>query len=335
MKGYGLHTHYILSACEIAYSVYRNKNRKSAPYVGRAFLKLDNQSYQLNHLLLRIPSTPRSFIFLTLEGSDYHLSFVDDPNLKKGSVTITNHSVIIAFSKVVEQFNPLGRVGIDINERNVAVSATDGFEKKFEELGEVVEIKERYRETRAKISRLTRQDRRIGTGLLAKYDDRERDKTSQRIHKVTREIVDRAFERKLGINMEKLTGIRRLYRKGNGQGNSFRGRMNTWVFGETQRQIEYKARWEGIPTYLVNPRGTSSSCLCGSRVALGAGRTLYCPQCDRTWDRDDLASKKIMACVVPQGRPSMGSGEGERGDEGSNPQSRWGEVEPDGSKPKG
>src|SRR5438309_6469243 len=57
LKEYGLHAHYILSACEVAYPAYRNnKDRKSVPYIERAFLKLDNQSYSLNHLLLRIPS---------------------------------------------------------------------------------------------------------------------------------------------------------------------------------------------------------------------------------------------------------------------------------------
>ena len=87
LKEYGLHTHYILSACEVAYPAYRNnKDRKSTVlYVERAFLKLDNQSYSLNHLLLRIPTTPRHFVYLTLKGSDYHLSFIDDPTLKRGA----------------------------------------------------------------------------------------------------------------------------------------------------------------------------------------------------------------------------------------------------------
>lgn len=71
LKAYGLHTHYVLSACEVAYSVYRNKRRKAVPYIDKAFLELDNQSYTLDHLLLRIPTTPRQFIFLTLQGSDY------------------------------------------------------------------------------------------------------------------------------------------------------------------------------------------------------------------------------------------------------------------------
>jgi putative transposase len=127
--------------------------------------------------------------------------------------------------------------------------------------------------------------------------------------------------------MEKLTGIRRLYRRGNGQGTSFRARMNSWVFGETSRQIDYKAAWLGVPVYRVNPRGTSSKCPdCGSRVGPLKDRKLFCQKCDKIWDGDNLASKNIMACVVPQARPLKGSNEKERGDDGSNPSSRWAEA---------
>lgn len=44
LKEYGPHTHYMLSACEVAHSVFRNKKRKSIPYVRKAFFKLDSQS---------------------------------------------------------------------------------------------------------------------------------------------------------------------------------------------------------------------------------------------------------------------------------------------------
>jgi len=325
LKGYGLHTHYILSACEVAFSVYRNKQRKAVPYIRRAFLKLDNQSYRLDHLLLRVPMTPRNFVFLVLQGSEYHTSLVDDPALKRGSVTVTPDKVVIALSKEIRPFEPTGFIGMDANERNAAVSATNGWCKRFDELGEVAEIKERYRETRAKIARLTRGDRRTARQLLARYGRRERNRTKSRLNKVTSQIVSHAKEHRLGIKMEKLKGIRKLYRKGNGQGRSFRARMNAWVFGETQRQIDYKARWDGVPDWYVNPRGSSSYCLCGSRVVRLAERKLYCLACDRLWDRDDLASKNIMACAVPQVRPFRGSGDGEprRQEDAGNPLSRW------------
>jgi len=66
LKEYGLHTHYILSACEVAYAACRNKNRKRTPYVKQAFLKLGRQAYVLNHLVIRIPTRSRNFIYLTL-----------------------------------------------------------------------------------------------------------------------------------------------------------------------------------------------------------------------------------------------------------------------------
>jgi len=195
----------------------------------------------------------------------------------------------------------------------------------------LVEIKERYRGIRARIGRITRRDKRIAKELLAKYGRRETHRSAQRIRSFTKRIVEYAKENHFGIKMEKLTGIRKRNRRGNGQGTSFRGRMNSWMFGEVQRQTSYKAAWLGVPVYHVNPRGTSRNCPdCGSRVVRLQDRKLYCPKRDKTWDRDDLASKDIMACAVPQARPLRGSDERERGDDGSNPLSRWGEVGLDG-----
>jgi transposase len=150
------------------------------------------------------------------------VSLVDDSSLKRGSVTITPENVVVALSKEAEPFKPVGFIGMDTNRRNATVSTTDGWYKQFEELGEVADIKETYREIRAKISQMTRGDRRIGKELLAKYGQRERDRTVSRLHKVSKQIVDYAREHRLGIKMERLKDIRKLYRRGNGQTSSFR-----------------------------------------------------------------------------------------------------------------
>ena len=86
--------------------------------------------------------------------------------------------------------------------------------------------------------------------LLNKYGRRERNRTSQKTHVVSKTIVRHAKEYRLGIAMENLKGIRKLYRKENGQGKFFHGRMNTWQFYEVQRQVEYKASVGGNTRHL-------------------------------------------------------------------------------------
>ena len=108
LKEYGLHTHYILSACEVAYSAFKNPRRRSDPYIRRPFLKLDSQTYSLNHLILRIPTKPRHYIYLTLRASNHQLSFVDDPLLKRGSITLTDSALAIAFTKDVPDIEARG-----------------------------------------------------------------------------------------------------------------------------------------------------------------------------------------------------------------------------------
>jgi putative transposase len=140
---------------------------------------------------------------------------------------------------------------------------------------EIGEIQECYREIRAKVVQRTQRDRRVQRRLLSKYGKREKGRTIRRIHCATKNIIERALAKGFGIVMEKLKGIRRLYRRGNGQGKSYRGRMNSRTFREFKRQVEYKAVWAGIQTIHVNARGTSSKCPnCGTSLIRLEGRKL-------------------------------------------------------------
>ena len=310
LKCYGLHTHYILSACEIAQSVYRNKKRKSDPYIKKPFFKLDNQTYLLDDLTLRIPLRPRQFVYLSLQDSDYHASFLKDPSLKRGSLTVTESTINIAFSKETAQIKPLAQIGIDVNERNITWSDSEG-NSEMVDTSDIAEIKARYKTIRAKISRHTKRDLRIQQRLLNKYGRQEKNRTTQRLHGISKAIVEHAGKKQCWIVLERLKGMRRLFQRGNGQGPSYRGRMNSWSFHEVQRQIEYKAAWQGIPVVYVNPRGTSRNCPCGSNIAVLGNRQVWCPACEKTWDRDVLASKNIMARMVLRDRPSVGRSERE------------------------
>ena len=113
---------------------------------------------------------------------------------------------------------------------------------------------------------------------------------------MSKRIVDEAKTRRYGIVMEKLTGFRRLYQKGNGQSRDYRARMNSWSYGELQRQIDYKARWEGVQVIYVSARNTSKRCsICGYKTLESTQRQLWCPKCRTFLDRDENAARNLAA----------------------------------------
>jgi putative transposase len=96
--------------------------------------------------------------------------------------------------------------------------------------------------------------------------------------------------------MERLAGMRRLYRRGNGQSRNYRARMSSWSYGELQRQVEYKARWEGVKVIYVPARNTSKRCsICGYKTLESTERRLWCPHYGAILDRDENVARNIAA----------------------------------------
>src|SRR5207245_308351 len=96
--------------------------------------------------------------------------------------------------------------------------------------------------------------------------------------------------------LEDIRGIRCLYRKGNGQTRKYRSRMNGWSFSEAQRQLEYKARWVGLPVIRLSrheTRGSSVTCpRYGERLQSDKRleRKLWCGRCRMVSDQDQVAA---------------------------------------------
>ncbi len=289
---YGLHTYYILNACECAFSMLRNRKWKKRPCAKSLFLKLDNQTYCLDYMLLRIPTAPREFIHIPLRGGKYQLSFLRDFTLKRGLITITESSVVLAVSKSTTLVEPLDEpIAFDINEKNITSSSEERFD-----LSEVAKIKHQYSRIRASVARNSHEDRRIKQKLLSKYGRREKARAVQALHRISKRIVEKAAETKSPIVLEKLTHIRNSSRRGNGQGRKLRGRLNRWSFHELQRQIEYKAKWEGVPLEYVWASRTSQTCSqCGFiNKALKYERGWLCPICGAILDRDYNGARNIL-----------------------------------------
>jgi len=224
------------------------------------------------------------------------------------SLTLTASGLSISLSKEIAEIEPGGAIGIDRNLDNVTLADSDGDILRHD-LGKGTEVKARCRETE---SHFKRNDARIRRVVYGKYGRIQRNRVDWLLHNVSASIVRRAKEKRFGIVMEDIRGIRRLYRKGNGQGNDYRAKLNSWSFYELQRQIEYKAKWEGIPVAYVAARGTSVNCsICGSRTVTypNERRTLHCPRCDISIDRDVNAARNILAKggvrFTPDGPPEV------------------------------
>src|SRR2546425_4226675 len=146
------------------------------------------------------------------------------------------------------------------------------------------------------VASFKRDDARIRRVIASKYGERRTARTCHLLHTTTKTVVAVAVLRREAIVLEDIRGIRCLYRKGNGQGRKNRGRMNGWSFSEAQRQLEYKARWVGLPVVRLSrreTRGSSVTCpRCGERLQSDKrlARKLWCGKRRIVMDRDMVAA---------------------------------------------
>jgi putative transposase len=244
--------------------------------------------FKIQNNLLRLPVKPRHYVYVKL--NNHTLKALSGFDVR--SVTVTPISVSISYSKETVEIEPEGYVGVDRNLDNVTMASLDGTVRRFD-LSKVTEIKSTYRLVK---SHFKRNDARLARCLFGKYGEKQRNRVQPLLHGASKRIVEEAKTRRYGVVMEKLTGMRRLYQKGNGQSRNYRARMNSWSFGLLQRQIEYKARWEEVKVIYVPARNTSKRCsICGYMTLESTQRRLWCPHCGAILDRDENAARNIAA----------------------------------------
>ena len=296
LKGYEVLSYYKLCAISKATGILRNyrKAKRRAkptkePYARR--LQLGTcYGLKIKGGILWLPFKPRQPIKILL--NRHTRKVLSEPDIAVRSITLTNSRLSFAYAKEVAEIQLRGLIGIDRNLDNLTLADTEGEVERFN-LVKATIIKSKYGAVKA---RFRRNDVRVRRSIFQKYGRKERNKVQHLLNNVSKHIVEDAKGKRFGIVMENLTGIRRLYRKGNGQGPFYRGRMNGWSFRELQRQIEYKARWKGLPVIYVRPHSTSSKCLrCGHRLLPEENRMMKCLNCGLMIDRDINAAKNILA----------------------------------------
>lgn len=295
LENYQIYSTYKLNAIsqacgrlsQMKQSIRRGIKTKS-PFVRKPFL-VNCYGFKINGMFLSIPYLPRQPINILL--NEHTTKIFSDKTLKVRSFSINESGMSLCISKEVEEITCKNTIGIDRNLRNVTV----GNDKKITiyNTAKLVQIKEN---TTHVLSTFKRNDHRIRKKLASKLGKRRTRRINQLLHHISKDIVQNAKESKSTIIFENLKGIRKLYRKGNGQGNKFRRKLNSWSFYELQRQVEYKADWEGIPVKFIDPKCTSRLCpICGKRLQEDRQRRrdLWCGNCKRWRDRDVVAAMNI------------------------------------------
>ncbi len=259
-----------------------------SPYVRRPYL-VSCYGFKINGALLSIPVGNREYFHMVL---NWHIV---DKLLEKGveprSFVITPNSLSITVRREIEEIRCHNVIGVDRNLRNVTISTQFG--PVMYKTNKLLSIKEN---TMRVIAAFKRDDRRAKNKFYSQKKNRRTRRVQQFLHRISKDVVKRAEETHSMIVLEDIKGIRKLYRKGNGQGKKFRRRLNSWSFYELQRQIQYKAAWVGIPVRFVDPKSTSQLCpICGNRTQEERLqlRKLWCSNCKRAMDRDVVAALNI------------------------------------------
>jgi putative transposase len=224
--------------------------------------------------------------------NSYVQRFLSQPGIELRSINLTTESLSVSVRRQVQPKVCAGMLGIDRNIDNVTIADTENQIERYD-LSKATIVKSMCRRTKRCFSR---NDMKVRKEISSKYGRLERNRVGWLLHNVSANIVLQAKLKSQAIVMEDLRGIRKLYRRGNGQGSDYRGRMNSWSYAELQRQVQYKADWIGIPVIYVRAFGTSAKCsMCGHHVLPEENRQLHCPNCGLTIDRDVNAARNILA----------------------------------------
>jgi len=245
--------------------------------------------FKIENRSLRIPVSRRKRFRIPL--TNHTLAVISQTGVTVRSFTLTPHSLSLSIAREPPEIECIHTVGVDRNLRNLT-AGNDEWVSCYD-LSETVRI---VKTTGRIVASFKRDDARLRRLVSSKYGERRRDRTSQILHNTTKTIVAKAVERREAIVLEDIRGIRSLYRRGNWQGRKHRDKMNAWSFSQAQKQIEYKARWTGLPVIRLSKRETRGSSLtcprCGERLQgdKRLERKLWCEKCRMVMDRDRVAA---------------------------------------------
>ena len=116
-------------------------------------------------------------------------------------------------------------------------------------------------------------------------------------HTLAKRIVAIAKEQGKGIVVENLKSLRKSFDKFS---KPQRGFYNKWGFYDLRCKIEYKAKRQGVPVVIVDPRYSSKMCHCCKHMGHRKSKQFKCINCGLALDADDNAALNLatMGSIV-------------------------------------
>ncbi len=223
---------------------------------------------------------------------------VSEGGVKVRSLTITAKTISLCYSREVDPIRIDRVYGVDSNEKNLTFG--DREEVAMLDVSRIVRVRQ---DTREVLSTFHRNDARVRRELSSKHWRRANDRIASVLHSATNFIVEQAALVNAALAMEELTGISRMYRRGNGQGADYRFRLSSWPYRKAKSIIDYKSAWKGVTVVELDKaetRGSSVTHSCGERLRepergdASHARELFCPRC-KVWTNRDVNASVILS----------------------------------------
>ena len=284
--------HHINPVCRSAVAILRSfsKNRrgKRYPEVKKLSMRIDSELVKIVSDTIRVTIRPGEYEYIPLNVKNKKWDVYS--RYKISEVLITDRIVSVSFS--IPDDKPAGEkiTGVDLNFGTVDMTTVDPvnlnlIDVETRPVTGIVRIQNDFSRRRQKIQKHVRNPQKRSK-KLKQTRGRQRRRIRDAMHKQSSALVKEHPE--TSFVLEDIKGIRK---SGGDKGKRFRTYLNRWPYAEFQKMIEYKSQQK---TVYVNPRGTSSECpVCGERIKHPAWKISRCDNCDRSYDRDRLASLAI------------------------------------------
>jgi len=170
-----------------------------------------------------------------------------------------------------EKYNTKGIIGVDLGVKNIATTSDNTIYSS----DKIENKRKKYHDHRTRLQKRGTRSAKKRIKTIGNKESRFRKDVN---HCISKEIVNKAKGTQFGIALEELKGINKrvTVRKAN------RNERLSWSFAQLRSFIEYKAKEQGVPVFLVNPAYTSQTCS-------------HCGYCNKK-NRKNQSEFKCLSC---------------------------------------